>query len=151
MLYRSKIAFFTKIIESNHIHLNQMYFARVRPLSAKCIFILSPAKLSIFDERHVCCQYFGAEFNPIYDLIYCQNLSHHCFNPLSFMELLFSAPFCPSLPPVLPLSPELINANLCGLAGAKTSRVGSCALITCSVCVCVSVKQGWPKQTPRLT
>lgn len=84
-----KDSFFSKIIESNHIHLNQIYFARVRPLSAKHIFILSPAKLSIFDKQHACCQYCGAEFNPIYDFIYCQNLNHHCFNPLSFMKVLF--------------------------------------------------------------
>lgn len=48
-------------------------------------------------------------------------------------------------PPVPQPSLELIYANLCSLAGAKTSRVGSSTVITSSVgvcvfkCVCVSV------------
>lgn len=142
---------------SNQIHLSQTDFSRVRPLSVKCIFILSPSApfaqtvAHVFDDQQGRWQpaVFWSMIQPHLWFIYCQNLNRSCFTPLSLGEPLFSAPFCPSLPPVLQFSPELIYANLCSLAGAKTSRVGSSIVITSIVCVCTCgvVGLGWPQQT----
>lgn len=141
----SNVAFFF-LIESNQIHLNQIDFSRERPLSAKHIFTLSP--FAPFCPKSCTCIWRTArmlagskvlEHDSTSSMIHLlPNFNSGRFTPLSLLEPLFLLPpFCPLLPHVPQLFPELIYANICCLAGAKTSRVGSSAVITSSVCVCL--------------